>query len=202
VLPELNGHPDTSDTIRRGAPPSPRWALRSATAAAHERLDTLYSRLDLRLSDDYARFLTSQAATFIPVEAALAAAGAEAVFPGWSDRRRADSLRADLAYLGLATPPPAPSPLFEDDDALLGGLYVLEGSRLGAAVLAGDVAAGSPNAFLRPETPAAWRAFTALLDHHLTSDASIDRAAAAANAVFAVFELSASAVLEPRAIAE
>ena len=202
MSPKLNHHSDPSVSLRPGAALPPRWALRAATADAHARLDTLYSRLDLSRCGDYRRFLASHAAAFLPVEAGLARAGADDLVPGWSERRRGAALRADLAALGVTLPPTHAAPAFNDEGALLGGLYVLEGSRLGGAVLIRAVAAGAPTAFLRPETPPSWRAFTALLDLKLTSDASIDRAAAAANAVFAVFERCARAVLEPTNLAE
>ena len=175
---------------------SPRHALRAATAAAHARLDALYGGLDLARRDDYARFLTSHAAAFLPVETALAAAGAGAVFEGWLERPRGPALRADLAALGLAVPPPLEPPPFADEAALLGGLYVLEGSRLGGAVLVRAVPPDMPAAFLAPETVSTWRAFTDLLDRRLAAPDRFAHAAAAAEAVFALFERAARATLE------
>jgi heme oxygenase len=176
---------------------SPRFLLRAATAPAHERLDSLYSRLDLARAADYARFLTGHAAAFLPIEAALVKAGADNLIPGWSDDRRGAALQADLAALGLALPAPHSAPVFASDAAVLGGLYVLEGSRLGGAVLARSVPAGAPNAFLKPSPASTWRAFTALLDARLASAAALDEAAAAASAVFGVFEACARSALAP-----
>ncbi len=171
--------------------------MRAATAAAHARVDALYSKLDLAGRDDYGRFLLSHAAAFIPLENALVAAGADALLPGWSTRRRGDALRTDLAALDLAVPPLQASPRFVDEASLWGGLYVLEGSRLGGAMLVRSVAAGLPTAFLHPDPASPWRAFTVLLDQNLTTDAQLRRAAMAAKAVFAVFESCARATLEP-----
>ena len=176
---------------------SPRFALRTATAASHARLDALYSTLDLSQPDDYAHFLLSHAAAFIPVEDALVAGGADALVEGWSQRRRGKALRADLSLLALAPPTPKAAPRFDSAAAVLGGLYVLEGSRLGGAMLVRTVAPGLPTAFLSPETISSWRAFTRLLDERLAAPRALAQATAAANAVFSVFEHCARATLEP-----
>lgn len=176
---------------------SPRFALRAATAAAHARVDILYSRLDLSRPGDYGRFLTSHAAAFIPIEEALVAADADALIPGWSRRRRSKALLDDLTVLGLTAPRSRPPPPFDGAAAVLGGLYVLEGSRLGGAVLVRGVAPGLPTAFLAPEATSSWRAITTLLDAHLATASALAKATSAANAVFSVFEHCARATLEP-----
>lgn len=176
---------------------SPRFALRAATAAAHRRVDALYAHLNLSRRDDYVRFLLGHAAAFLPIEAALAAAGADALMPGWSRRRRSKALLDDLTALGLTAPTSRPPPPFDGAAAVLGGLYVLEGSRLGGAVLVRGVAPGLPTAFLAPETTSSWRAITTLLDARLATPAALAKATSAANAVFSVFEHCARATLEP-----
>lgn len=181
---------------------SPRFALRAATAAAHARVDALYSSLDLSRPDDYTRFLTSHAAAYLPVEQALARAGADDLVPGWSARRRGAALSTDLAAMGLAVPPAQPAPAFDGEAEILGGLYVLEGSRLGGAVLVRSVTPGLPTAFLAPEEASSWRGFVAQLDRRLASPAALNRATQSALAVFAVFERCARAVLEPTVSAE
>lgn len=173
-----------------------RFALRAATAEIHERLDALYSAFDLGAVAGYTSFLAAQAAAFIPVEEALERAGAETLAPGWTARRRAQALRDDLAGLGLIVPPALASPVFATEAATLGGLYVLEGSRLGGAVLVRSVAPGLPNSFLAPENKSAWKAFTAKLDERLGSRGDLDAATTSAIAVFEVFERSARTVLE------
>ncbi len=185
-----------------GAAASPRFALRAATAEAHERLDSLYSQLDLGDPADYATFLTSHAAAFIPAEDALDAAGAEALVPGWRAGRRSEVLKSDLAALGLPIPTPAAPPPFETEAQILGGLYVLEGSRLGGAVLIRSVAAGQPTGFLTPGNPNAWRAFIAVLDERLSSVERLGDAAASASAVFDLFERAARARLENDRLAD
>lgn len=174
---------------------SPRFALRAATAEAHEHLDNRFSTFDLADRDQYGRFLLAQAGAFFPVEEALEAAGVADLIDDWPARKRSDALRSDLAALGLAEPDPVPSPAFTTEAEILGGLYVLEGSRLGGAMLVRSVPDTSPKIFLTPGNPAAWRAFVAVLDQRLSSQADIDEAARAATSVFEAFGSSASRVL-------
>ena len=176
---------------------SARFRLRSATAEVHERLDALYSRFDLADRDDYGRFLVAHAPAFTGVEEALDAAGATGIMEDWSERRRSDALHEDLAELGLATPAPLAAPAFRGEAELLGALYVLEGSRLGGAMLVRSVGEGLPTRFLTPGNPAAWRAFIAIVDERLSSEERLDAAIRAASAVFELFERSALAALEP-----
>jgi len=121
-----------------------RFRLKAATAAAHERLDACMSRYDLGCRVDYGAFLQAQARAFIGVEAALDAACADTYLPDWRERRRSDALRADLGLLGLDVPEPALVPTFREEAELLGAIYVLEGSRLGAAVLVCSPAITTP----------------------------------------------------------
>lgn len=176
---------------------SARFALRSATAEAHARLDALFSTFDLTNPVDYGRFLQAQAGAFAPMEDALDAAGAALVVPDWPARRRAPALSADLASLGLPHPAPVAAPALRSEAAILGALYVLEGSRLGGALLVRTVPEGLPKTFLTPGNPAAWRAFVTLLDERLSSRADLDTASAAAAAAFSAFAFSASRVLGP-----
>ncbi len=177
-------------------PPPPRRfparaALRSATADAHARVDAAFGSLDLASADGYRRFLAAQGAAFLPAEAALERHGVATVIPDWAERRRGDQLRADLGALGL-TVPALPAPRFATPAALCGAAYVLEGSRLGGAMLVRGVPAGFPTSFLAaPATPGAWRALLDLLDTVVVDDTTRDEAIAAALAVFTLFESAA-----------
>jgi heme oxygenase len=174
-----------------------RGVLRAGTAAEHERVDRLFSALDLALADDYRRFLLAQAAAFLPVEAALDAAGAELLVPDWTARRRGDLLRQDIAALAASLPPAEPVPVLLATPQILGALYVLEGSRLGGARLKRGVPAGMPMAFLAaPQQPGAWRKLLETLDHHLYETASIQSAIEAARGVFRCFEAGGRRFLE------
>ncbi|QNN64154.1 biliverdin-producing heme oxygenase [Sphingomonas rhizophila] len=171
-------------------------ALRAATRDAHDQLDSHFSGYDLADPGDYGRFLTAHAAAFLPIEEALDRAGAARLVADWPTHRRRDALVADLADLGLTVPAPVAAPAYANDDALLGGLYVLEGSRLGGAVLKRAVGDTLPHRFLSaPQESGRWRRFIATLDQFLYSGASLSRAGDAAKATFACFE---QAVTVPR----
>ena len=172
--------------------------LRVATRAAHDRVDALFSDLDLGDPADYRCFLTAQAAAFLPVEAALDAAGAAASFPDWPQRRRSDLLRADLKALGLAIPA-ARSVSFGSAPAVAGGAYVLEGSRLGGAVLACSVAPGLPCSFLTaPQSAGQWTKFLAALEQLLASCVHRQEAVAGAGCVFDLFADAARKAMKDR----
>lgn len=174
---------------------SARFALRKATADEHERLDALFSRFDLTTSDGYADFLLAQAGAFFGVEQALDCAGVSKVVPDFAQRRRSHLLDRDLDALGRARPRSQLGPDFAGEAAILGGLYVLEGSRLGGAMLVRSVPAHLPKSFLTAGNPTAWRALVELLDQRLSSEAEVAAAAAAASDVFESFASSARGIL-------
>jgi heme oxygenase (biliverdin-IX-beta and delta-forming) len=168
--------------------------LRAATRAAHDRVDAAFSRWDLGKRADYVAFLTAQARAFLPIEQAVGEAAVAAGIADWPVRARARLLVDDLADLGCAVPPADPIDLPTPAEAL-GAAYVLEGSRLGGAMLVKSVAPGLPTRFLSPPaTPGHWRAFQALLDRRLVSADDCTRAVAGAQMAFDRF---AGAVLAP-----
>ncbi|HEX9954810.1 MAG TPA: biliverdin-producing heme oxygenase [Allosphingosinicella sp.] len=178
---------------------SARAALRAGTAAEHERVDSLFGQLDLSRRDDYRLFLQAQAAAFLPTEAALDSAGAKALLPDWSERRRSELVLRDLAALGAAPPPPEPVPALSDTPAILGTIYVLEGSRLGGALLRRSVAPDAPQAFLSaPQPRGGWRKLLETLDHYLYETAAIEAAVEAARRTFARFEAGGRRFLEKK----
>ncbi len=168
-----------------------RLRLKQATAEAHDRLDRVVSGFDLGEREGYAGFLLAQAAAFPAVETALARAGADQIVEGWATRRRSAALRRDMEMLGLAFPISEPAPTLTTPAEVLGACYVLEGSRLGGAMLIRTVGSGLPTAFLTPGPPEAWRSLVSLLDQHLVSEQSVAQAVTAASAVFALFEQAA-----------
>jgi len=120
-----------------------RDKLRAATSAAHHALDERLSAFDLTARVHYRRFLQASAAALLPLEAALRRAGIAAMVEDWPLRARSAAITADLGQLGGTVnllPLPA-EPL--DRCGVLGTLYVLEGSRLGAAYLTRIVAASA-----------------------------------------------------------
>jgi heme oxygenase (biliverdin-IX-beta and delta-forming) len=178
---------------------SARSALRAGTAAEHDRVDRLFSRLDLRCEEDYRRFLLAQAAAFLPIEERLDDAGSIEFVPDWMARRRAHLLRADLAALGADEPVRIPSPPLESPAARLGAIYVLEGSRLGGAVLKRGLAETSPRSFLAaPQNQGSWRKLLESLDMFLYRSDLLEAATAAAKEVFQNFEAGGQLYLESR----
>ena len=176
---------------------SARAALRAATAGAHDEVDSIFSRFDLGRTEGYRRFLMAQASAVLPVEAALDRAGAAELVPDWTARRRADALRSDLSALSAEPPPPLLSPIFGSPEAVLGGVYVLEGSRLGGALLSRSLPAGVPSAFLGspPDSPR-WRKLLEDLERLLYRHDQVAKAAGAAINVFACFAIAGRRELE------
>ncbi len=173
-----------------------RQRLRSETAGWHDRVDAVFTRFDLSDAVSYGRFLTAQAMAHLAVEAALDAAGVAAVLPDWPDRQRAPLLRSDLAALGLATPPLRPFSVLDGAAALLGAAYVLEGSRLGGALLRRSVPAALPTQFLGASDSAAWRRLLDALDRHVTTAEDVAAATISARQVFSLFEESGTTILK------
>ncbi|QTL02166.1 biliverdin-producing heme oxygenase [Aquabacter sp. L1I39] len=112
-----------------------RGFLKQETEGHHARLDGALSELNLMDASDYGRFLHIHAAALRPVELQLEHAGVAALFDDWPRRVRRTALEADLAVLGLGRPAPAPFAPLAGADEMLGALYVLEGSRLGHAMM-------------------------------------------------------------------
>ncbi len=174
--------------------PTAHQLLRAATGIAHERLDARFGVFDLADTRDYGRFLQAHAAALMPVEAALDTAGMAALLDDWPARRRAALIAADLAALGLAMPAPVPVAPLANMAAAWGAAYVVEGSRLGGAMLARRVADDAPRAYLATPLPkGAWRLFLGRLDAALDADAARATAIRGALATFAVFEAAAEA---------
>jgi len=169
---------------------SARAMLKAATQDCHERVDAVFSQAMLSDRRSYTRFLAAQAAAQLPVEAALIAGGVADIVPDWPLRERGALLRQDLADLDCAVPPPAGALAFNSAAEVLGGLYVLEGSRLGGQVLKRSVPEHFPARFLGGVNSAAWRSLLATLDTALTTAPLRDAAIASARSVFALFEAS------------
>lgn len=170
---------------------SARTALRIATAKKHDTVDGAFGRFDLTDPADYGRFLSAHARALPAVEAALAACD---TIPAFAPRSGA--LASDLAALGLPMPGPLPLAPPENEAAAFGALYVIEGSRLGGAMLARQVPAGLPHAYLSAaHAPGAWRVFGETLDRAEKAGGPgwLDRAIAAAEATFDLYSEAARA---------
>lgn len=165
-----------------------RTVLRTATAADHERVDRAFGAFDLTDRADYAAFLQAQAYAFLPIEAAIDAAEPRDMLADWSERRRADQLRADLKQLGIITPATGKCVSYRNREDILGAIYVLEGSRLGGRMLARSVPADLPRSFIGASDSARWRILIEVLDKLLISGDQLKLAIDAARRAFALFE--------------
>jgi heme oxygenase len=123
-------------------------------------VDHAFGSLGLNDHAHYARFLTAHARALPVAEAWMCALPfARTLAP------RTPLLAQDLAALGLAMPAPVPLEDADDDAARWGVLYVVEGSRLGGAMLARAVPAGLPGAYLGAvHPPGQWRTIRAAID--------------------------------------
>jgi len=177
--------------------------LKTATLFKHKRLDHELSALRLGEVDDYLTFLVFNAPV-LSLERALEDAGVGLELPDWPLRARADALRADLASLGVRGLDEAPEtalPNLADPAARLGLAYVLEGSRLGAAVLRRTVRASADGRVLAATRFVdhgfghdLWRGFLARLEPALADPADRDLAARTATWAFDVFLARAEAM--------
>lgn len=164
-------------------------ALRSGTAADHERLDDLFGGFRLDDAAGYRAFLIAHAMALPAIEAALDAAGFAGALADWPERRRGSAIAADLAALGEIPPTPLPAPDLSTAAAQWGAAYVVEGSRLGGAVLSRSVPGALPKTYLGTPQPAgAWRNFLQNLDKAIFLPQDIAIATASARATFGLFE--------------
>ena len=162
-------------------------ALRAATRSNHDAVDASFGRFDLTDRAGYARFLAAHARALPAVEAALAD------MPGLPHLRpRAPLIEADLAALGFSLPALLPLPTPDDPATAFGMAYVIEGSRLGGGMLARQVPADLPHAYLSAtHLPGEWRTFGHALDTAATDEAWTARAIAGAKRVFDLYAESA-----------
>ena len=172
-----------------------RERLRDATSAAHRELDAQLSSFDLSVLSGYRRFLQASAAALLPLEAALVEAGVAEMFPDWRERSRSTAIAADLARLGSVVPRTVAVPPLTRG-GVLGTMYVLEGSRLGAKFLLKTVAgAADPRmdeatAYLSHGAgKRLWQSFLSRLASEQACDE--DEAIESARAAFAAFEQAA-----------
>jgi heme oxygenase len=108
-----------------------RFQLRERTAAAHAVVDSAIGDFDTL--DSYRRYLFALYSFRAPIEAALAHDWS-AILGGWRPASLTPALLGDMADLVIEAPS-LPSGMRIDERQLLGTLYVLQGSSLGARLL-------------------------------------------------------------------
>ena len=136
-----------------------RW-LAAQTSPLHHAVDASAASLDLSTADSIVCFM---ARGFGTVEPALDRAGAGRVLPEWPARRRAH-------LTGVASPAADDAVEFGSDPEVWGGLYVLEGSRLGGTMLARQHAALAQHPFFAA-AETFWPTFVRRLDE---ADAALE----------------------------
>ncbi|MBX4938769.1 biliverdin-producing heme oxygenase [Rhizobium binae] len=162
-----------------------RSVLRAQTADCHAQVDKLFGTFDLSRKEQYKTFLRAHARIIPAAENALEEAGVVRLLPDWPERRRAQLLFADIGELGDRLPELFPPPAFHGEAALWGAVYVLEGSKLGGALLAKSVPDRLPSRYLTPQGErGAIRIFMDRLDA-----SGVDDPAAAVSAARALFDL-------------
>lgn len=176
---------------------SRRSRLKDATDSLHRRIDRHIDEADFFASPGgYGDYVRRTLRARGPLEAILDRSGAGALFAAWPERRIAGALRADLDALGLPEAPAAPC----DDEPLclagmLGALYVLEGSAIGAHVISRRAAAlgigpasGGCHLHIQKGAPQAFRAFLHVLETARLDAAHENECLRAAVATFECFE--------------
>lgn len=137
--------PDHAIAVQTMSPFGLRERLKAATADAHRALDARFGSFDLTSAAGYRRFLEASAAALLPLETTLERSGVAGLFSDWPQRSRRTALAADLDCMG-GVADPLPSPAAMSRHEMLGAMYVLEGSRLGARYLLRAIAGcGEPH---------------------------------------------------------
>ncbi len=160
--------------------PPRRTALKLETADAHAALDAMVG--SFQTLDDYKRYLAGIAAFRLPVEAWLSQTSLPADLDGYQPHMVQSELEADLADLNAVEPKDQPAFQPPEGDGVVGLLYVLEGSSLGARLLAKRAEAlglsaeyGARHLFSQARNFSSWRAFSERMENVRGYD---DRAAA------------------------
>ena len=188
VVPSVDeaGHANTPDGHAHAR-------LRQATHARHAALDALLRESELTRHAGYVRYLRMNEAC-AAIEPALTQAGIHRLLPDWDQRQRRFALARDLKSMGLSPGPVAVPELAPDTGTLFGWSYVLEGSRLGAAMIArmieaeGDPGPRAAMEFLRHGAGMPlWAGFRSALSRIDRDPDAIGNACAAALAAFACF---------------
>lgn len=177
--------------------------IKQDTAGAHRRVERVFRILDARLTlATYAGWLERLLGLYLPLEAQIDPWG-ERLAIDWPARRKTPLLRRDLLTLGVpperidSLPVCGGLPVLADSPAVLGALYVLEGSTLGGPFIARhpaatlDLQAGNGAAFFVPygsQWLTRWQAFRERLAAATATPEVQQRMIESARATFTAFE--------------
>ena len=167
-----------------------RFALKRATDDAHARVEGIVQGAGMFASHEgYRRYLDATFAMRARYERLLDDSGAAGLWPEWPSRKIADLVAQDIADLGGVAPAAEISQQTLSTAELLGVLYVLEGSSLGARVLVRSVAemgltasSGARHMYRQAGDRDAWRSFMKIM-----AEAPENPSHDAANATFEAF---------------
>lgn len=172
-----------------------RFHLRDHTRRAHEALDRTIGRLDD--AGAYRNFLQASYAHRQPVERYLAGTDWPAAFGDWRPTELGPLIAADLTDIGAERPRIQPFDLSKDIASLVGVIYVLEGSALGAKLIrrmAGALGYDENHGarhLVRQERLGSWRDLLAIMERLESIDLAV-----AVRAAETTFEQAASAMRE------
>jgi heme oxygenase (biliverdin-IX-beta and delta-forming) len=190
--------PSDSAVVERVGFNGLRERLKRATTPAHHALDIRFSAFDLTTRSGYLRFLEASAAAVAPLEEALERAGVLMMFEDWPQRSRRAAIAADIDCLGGAIRP-LPDIGALTRNQVIGALYVLEGSRLGARYLlkkvlgsAGPPIAGATRYLRHGADQHLWRSFLEALAREIVAPGEEADIVAGAHRAFAVFAAAAA----------
>lgn len=182
---------------------APHGFLRRMTRPWHEGVEKAFERFDLQTVEGLRGFLLRQAMALLPLERALEVSDVETVLPDWEARRRTALIVADLAHLGAAPPEITAIPRLDGAPAMLGALYVLEGSKLGGRVLhrrvleSPDSRVRGAGRFLGHRHDRGWPLFLAILATSGRDAAARDGLLDGARIAFAAFRAAAESEVTP-----
>lgn len=166
-----------------------RFALKRATDHAHAKVEQIVQDAGMFASrDGFRRYLTATYAMRAHYERLLDTNGAAELWPLWPSRRIAALVAQDIMDLGGAAEAAEENLHAElPPGELIGVLYVLEGSSLGARVLVNSVADigltasfGARHLFRQAGNRDAWRSFLSLMSEapeapcHRTAEATFE----------------------------
>lgn len=175
----------------------PHGFLRRVTRPWHDGVEQAFERFDLQTVVGLRGFLVRQAVALVPVERALELSGVDTILPDWPARRRTALILDDLAHLDAAAPDIGTVPGLQGSPAMLGALYVLEGSKLGSRVLhrrllaSPDPRVRRADRFLGHRQHRGWPDFLAVLDASACDAAAREGLAEGARRAFATFHAAA-----------
>lgn len=171
---------------------SHRAHLRESTSEAHASLDRMVGSFES--IESYRNYLRGISAFRAAVERKLAAAMLHRKFAGWHAEMFSELIEDDLRDLDVMPPAPVNAPELEQStEAVLGMLYVLEGSALGARILykraqllGFDADFGARHLAVQSRRSDRWPVFLSLLEN--TREIDMERVASASRATFQTAE--------------